>query len=336
VALTVEVRDTLPDPAEWDALVDCSGAPPFYRAAALASYDREPLLAPRRRLYLVCRERPDGPALAAVPAYLFDWMDPLGVLGGLVPPGRSGRPVLVSHFWHCYDTRVPARRLDAELVTAICARLAGCARALGAGSYGFLNVAEGGPLLPLLLDAGLEGRPMDTRFVLPLDGLATVDDYLATVVPRARQELRRHWRRAQAAGGHVSVARPSPADLDEATWLCRMTAAKHGNEGWYPEPALARMICALEQAVLVWLRMPDGPAGVGVCFHDGDRFHNWAVGIDYALAPRFSPYAVLTLASVGAAIRRGCRVLEAGRRNDRIKVRLGMTAVPLHGCLAPA
>lgn len=333
MALTVEVRDALPA-GEWDGLVEASQAPPFYRAAALAAYERAPLLPFSRALYLVCRERPDGPALAALPAYLLEWLDPLGVLAGLVPAGCAGRPVLLSHFWHCYDTRIPARRLRADVVTALTGRLRACAGAMGAAAYGFLNVAEDGPLLPLLQGAGLRARRMDTRFVLPLEGLETADAYLATVRPRARQEMRRHWRRAMAAGARVSVGRPGPAELAQAARLCRLTAARHGNDGWYPEGPLAGLICAVEQVRLLWLRMPAAPAAVGVCFHDGDRFHNWAVGLDYAAAPGFSPYSVLTLASVTTAMQLGCRVLEAGRRNDWFKLRYGMSAVPLHGCLA--
>jgi Acetyltransferase (GNAT) domain len=332
LALTVEALEALPA-GEWDGLVEASQAPPFYRAAALAAYARAPLLPFSRLAYLVCRERPDGPALAGLPAYLLEWLDPLGVLAELVPTRCVGRPVLLSHFWHCYDTRIPARRLGPDVVAALCDRLAACARAMGAAAYGFLNVAEPGLLLPLLRGAGLDAQRMDTRFVLPLDGLETIDAYLAGIRPRARQEMRRHWRRAMAAGARVSLGRPEPADLAEAARLCRLTAAKHGNDGWYPEGPLIGMMCALEQVRLLWLRVPAGPAAVGVCFHDGDRFHNWAVGLDYAAAAGFSPYSVLTLASVSTAMELGCRLLEAGRRNDWFKLRYGMSAVPLYACL---
>ena len=334
MGLIVEELDALPEGGEWDGLVEASQAPPLYRAAALAAYERAPLLPFSRRLYLVCRERPGGPALAVLPAYLFDWLDPLGVLARLVPAGCVGRPALLSHFWHCYDARVPARRLGPDVVAALCGRLAACAAAMGAAAYGFLNVAEEGQLLPLLQGAGLRAQRMDARFVLPLDGLGTADAWLAGVRARPRQEMRRHRRRAEAAGARVSLERPAPAELAEAARLCRLTAARHGNAGWYEEGPMVGMMCALEQVRLLWLRTPAGPAAVGVCFHDGDRFHNWAVGLDYAAAPGFSPYSVLTLASVEAAIRLGCRLLEAGRRNDWFKLRYGMSAVPLYGCLA--
>jgi Acetyltransferase (GNAT) domain len=331
----VDVSTWIPDPASWDGVVEASGAPLFYRSDALRAYRRNPLRETLDTFYLTVRSLPGGPVEAVLPAFLMPGNDPLGVLSDLMPGFRpGGAPLLLSHVWHWYDTHLPARHLSPGLVEAVCAALRDVAAASGAQAFGFMNVSYGGRLAGLLVDAGIKVERVDARYVLDLGRFRSIVDYLAGLRPAARQELRRHPRRARDAGAEVTVGAPTKADMAVVAELCRITAAKHGNAGWYTTDRLISFVIEMSRHVrLVAIRQSGRPLAASISFVDGPRFHNWAAGTVPLRELSFSPYLVLLEATIRTALAEGCTLLEGGRRNDRWKERLGLVRQPLLGCL---
>jgi CelD/BcsL family acetyltransferase involved in cellulose biosynthesis len=319
--------------AVWDELVQRSDAPLFYRSAVLRAYHRHPLREPLRIHYLAVRERATGRAAAVLPAYLLPAEDPLRVLADMVPGfDPDGRPVLLSHVWHWYDTWVPARRLTAALLDGVCRALASLAADAAAQAFGLVNVEQGSALAAALAATGRQAIAIDARYTLDLRPYRDVGDYLATLSRKARQDIRRHLRLADKAGAEVTVRAPDEATMRQAAELCVATSAKHGNRSWYRPEALAGFVCSLPgQARLVTIRIGGEPVAVSISFVDGQRFHNWTAGSAELSSLPFSPYLVLLHATVSAAIAEGCALLEGGRRNDEWKLRLNFTRRPLLG-----
>jgi Acetyltransferase (GNAT) domain len=332
----VTVTSTAPHPSTWDDLVEASGSPLFYRADVVRAYQRYPLEDTLATFYLTLAEPGTGRAEAVLPAFLVPAGDPLGLLARLMPgfcPG--GRPLLLSHCWHWYDTHVPARRLTAGTVRAVCAALGDLAASQDAQAFGFMNVAGGSRLADLLATAGHPTAPIDARYLLDLAPFGSVDDYLASLRSRARQEIRRHVRLAAGSGATVTVGEPTADDVRAAAQLCRVTAAKHGNPNWYDPARLTSFILSLRPHTrLVAIRVRGDLVAASISFVDGARFHNWAAGTVPLSRLRFSPYLVLLEATIRTALAERCNVLEGGRRNDSWKERLGLRRQPLVGCLA--
>jgi Acetyltransferase (GNAT) domain len=327
------VAQVEPDAAAWDAVVQASNAPLFYRSEVLRAYRRSPL---RETLATFQLTERSGPAV--LPAFLLPAEDPLGVLGDLLPSYRpAGPPLLLSHVWHWYDTHLPALRLTAELVERVCGRLHDLATSCGAQAFGFVNVSAGSAFADLLARVGLDVRPIDARYDLDLHPYRTVEHYLAGLRPRVRQEMRRHLRLAERTGATVTVGPPGPADMAAVAALCRAAAAKHGNAGWYLDDRLESFVLRLRRHVrLVAIRIDGEPVAASISFVDGTRFHNWAAGtVPLHLLP-FSPYQVLMHATIRAALDEGCVLLEGGRRNDGWKERLGFRRRVLVGTLVAA
>ncbi len=327
---------TAPPDAAWDELVEQSDAPLFYRSAVLRAYQRHPLREPLHIYYLAARDRATGRAAAVLPAYLLPPEDPLRVLADTIPGfDPDGRPILLSHIWHWYDTWVPARGLTAALLDRMCQALASLAADVAAQAYGLVNVEQGGALAAALAATGRRATAIDARYTLDLRPYRTADDYLVTLGRKARQDIRRHLRLADRAGAEVTVRVPDRATMRRAAQLCVATSAKHGNRGWYREDALASFVCSLPgQARLVTIRVDGVPVAVSISFLDGRRFHNWTAGSTGYSSLAFSPYLVLLHATIAAAIAEGCTLLEGGRRNDDWKRRLNFTRRPLLGWVA--
>ncbi|MDP9121633.1 MAG: GNAT family N-acetyltransferase [Acidobacteriota bacterium] len=349
----------------WDAVVAASGAPVFYTSDFLAAYERWPLQAGLQPFYLVLRddrddrddrdgrddrddredreggEGGDGAArpLAVVPAYLQESMDLVGVLGRADPAwAAGGQRGLLSHFWHCYDTRLPGASSRAA-VAAVCSTLGTLARQRGAAWYGFINVETGGELAGHLADLGLTPRPIWNRYILDLTAFGSADDYVDSLPRKQRSEMRRQVRRAGDAGAEIAVREPpfanaaQIAEIAEIAALCRRTTAKFGSVPYYPEPAFAELLAAAGRSTrIVTLRLAGALLGTYVCFTDHDRFHTWAAGADYQAAS-FSPYYVCFYEAVRAAIAAGVPLMECGRGNARFKERYGMQVVPLSALL---
>jgi hypothetical protein len=335
VGFTVDVSEDVPDPAVWDEVVEASGAPLFYRADVLRAYQGNPLRATLGTYYLMVRCADRDRVDAVLPVYLVPPDDPLGSCSGLLPGFRpTGRPLLLSHVWHWYDSHLPARHLDVRLLSAIRAAIRALATECGAQAFGFMNVAAGSRFADLLAGTGCVVRPIDARYVLDLRGVRSLDDYLAGLRPSARQDLRRHARLARSAGYEVTGGVPGADDLAVVARLCQATAAKHGNPTWFDPDRLTSFALDLRAHIrLVTVRSAGRPVAASISFADGGRFHNWTAGtVPLAQLP-FSPYLVLLQATIQAALDEGCSVLEGGRRNDSWKERLGLRRQPLVGCL---
>ena len=77
--------------------------------------------------YLVARA--GGDPVAVLPVALHPTADPLGGLRG-AHPGIEQGPALLSHVWHCYDTRIVGAT-DQPVVDALLGTLRELARAEG-------------------------------------------------------------------------------------------------------------------------------------------------------------------------------------------------------------
>jgi hypothetical protein len=325
---TVTRHDSVP--AGWDDTVEAAGGPVFYRAALLAAYHRQPLQPTQAANYLTV----DGPqgTEAVLPAYLVPARDPFAADRAELPG-----TMVISHFWHCYDTRLPAVPLTADLLAPVWRELRRLAADWGADRYGLLNVASGGPLAKLLGERGLTPRARGPRYRLSLDAVGSLDAYCAALTSSARQDLRRHARRAAGLGLEPAVHAP-PFDEDivrHAVELLAHTEARY-NPGYYPAGPLAHLLrTGGPQLRLVALPAAAGgpPAAVSVSFMDTPVLHNWAIGVDPDAGWPVSPYLVLLARTVELALAAGCRTVEMGRTNGGWKERFGARPVPLDGWL---
>jgi hypothetical protein len=317
-------------PDVWDGVVRATKAPIFYRASYLAAGERAPLSAAEEFVYVVARDD-DGVPVAVCPATLQYPGDPLGVLTAHFPEIGAQDRLLLSHVWHCYDTRLPAQRPDA--VAAVVETLRGVARQRGASTLGFVNVAEP-DLIARLRGLGFATAEIDERFRADLRDVDGLDGFLARMGPRTRRTLRQYarWAREQSVG--VRIVEPGEVDLDEALELVRATAGRHGNASFYPEGRFQAFLLSLgEEVVAVEIRMRKRCIAIAFCLVDDQSFHIWTGGVDYDAKTRFSPYGLLLLECIRAALVSGRPFLEAGRRNREYKERHALQRVPLSACL---
>jgi hypothetical protein len=326
---TVTRHDTVP--AGWDQVVQAAAGPVFYRAALLTAYHRQPLQPTLAARYLTV----DSPhrTEAVLPAYLVPARDPFAADRAELPG-----TMVVSHFWHCYDTRLPAAPLTADLLALVWAELGRLAADWGADRYGLLNVASGGPLGGLLGGTGLAPRARGPRYRLSLDPVRSLDGYCAALPSSARQDLRRHLRRAAAVGLEPAVHAPPFDDgtVRRTVELLGHTEARY-NPGYYPAGPFGHLLrTGGPQLRLIALpAVPGGPpAAVSVSFVDPPVLHNWSIGVDRDAGWPVSPYLVLLAGSVELALAAGCRTVEMGRTNGGWKERFGAHPVPLDGWLA--
>jgi len=311
--------------AGWDEVVKAAAAPIFYRSAYLAAYHDYPLADLEQQCYLMVRTRPGEPPLAVVPVALHHSPDPLGGLR-LIHPGIERTPALLSHVWHCYDTRIVGAADRADVAAAIIAAMRDLASSWRAGWLGFVNVEHGSPTSSALTAAGLPGAHLIERFSAGLQGLTDLDGFLARLGRRGRANLARNARRAADSGLTADVVTGPEADLAEVAELCARTATRFGNSDFYPPQTFAGFVSGLGQAVqIIQIRQAGRLVAVGVCFTDERRFHTWACGVDYDVTGNASPYTLLFSESVALAIRLGLPVLEGGRSNEVFKRRHGLT-----------
>lgn len=88
--------------------------------------------------------------------------------------------------------------------------------------------------------------------------------------------------------------------------------------------ALARLIVVECEGELV---------GGIIFFEHDDRIFLWSAGMVYDRSS-FSPYTLCLASAFRHAFARGFKRLEAGRLNERIKRRLGLTPSPLYSLIA--
>jgi predicted N-acyltransferase len=309
--------------AVWDEAVRASGAPVFYERSYLEAYEDAPLAPVERCAYLVATR--DG-AAAVLPVFLVAAMDPLGALAAAFPGAPSGRG-LVTPGWHCYDGRIPATTRDAGLVAELIAELDDLAREASVESGALVNFTDGAGL-------GGEKARIDERFLLDLKRFESAEEYVASLAPKVRQNVRRWRRRAEEAGATVIVSRAADADLDGIVELARRTAAKHGAGDFYRSGPFQRFVRTLgENAIAIEIRLGSRLLSGGVCLVDAERFHTWTCGVDHDASPPFSPYTLMFVEAVRVTFERRLPVLEGGRRNANYKLRYGLRRQPLDGYL---
>lgn len=333
MALAVDVLHSIREAGqeEWDGVVEASDAPVFYRYGFLLSYERWPLQNLDLLMYLIVRE--DGRAIATLPLHLQTKPDPLSALERVL--GEPEPRALLTHVLHCYDTRLPALRLNEEIIDTVSETLAGLAGELKAGWFGFLNVDASAELFQLLRSSGFATTAMDSRYQLNLVG-TTLDALLASRPRKFRGELLRNGRRAREAGTEVAVNHPPLRDLDRVVELFRLTASKHETAAYYPPDKLADFLHGIGDAVrLISLKLDETLLAAAACFQDRRKFHMWAGGVRYDLTA-FSPYYVLFHEIMKTAYDSGSEIAEGGRGNARFKERFGMNPVPLFACIRRA
>ncbi len=175
--------------------------------------------------------------------------------------------------------------------------LAGGGGGLGARLYGMVNVDAAGPLDALLTGAGPHGVDIDTGWGLPLKRYSGFDDQPARggVSRKARQNLGRDLRKADAAGVTARTTDAGGPDLDTFVSLARTTAAKYDNADHSSALALT----------------------------DDFRFHYGAVGYAQEDTPGYSPFYVSYAHVMREAWASGRSRVELGRRNPTFKRRYG-------------
>lgn len=335
--LVVEVSTDLPDAEEWDELVGLSAAPLLYRSDPLRTYLRSPLQEGTQARFVTARNASTGECAVAFPVFILPPVDPLGVMADVVQGySPTGGSLLLSHVWHWYDTRVPARPHTAGLGDLIRETLRGLGVSLGAQVAGLINVSAEDPLLGELSRSGFHVVPVDRRFRAELSSWSTPDDWLQTLDRHVRQDIRRQIRRAYASGCEVTVGPPDAASARAAAELCALTGGKHGNPDWYDADRMARLIWGWrDNVVLTTIARAGVPLASSVSLLDGATFHNWAAGSTDQKLLGFSPYTVLLHATIREAIDRGCTRLEGGRRNEEWKRRRGLSPLDLYGAFLP-
>jgi hypothetical protein len=334
--LTVSVYE---DPAEltaigWDEAVGAAAAPVFYESAYLAAYHKFPLAPIERFGYLVVNESSAELPVAVLPVALHTQADPLGWLRR-IQPGIERERALLSHVWHCYDTRLVGAADRPDITGALLAAQHALAQAWGAAWIGFINVERGTSSATALTTAGMTGQHLMDRFSADLAGLTDLDGYLRLLGSRPRANLARSARRAAESGMTTTVTPAADADLDEVAELCARTTARLGSAQFYPMATFARFVTALGAcAYVLAVRQSGRLVAAGVCFTDELRFHTWACGVDYNVTGNASPYAVLFAQSVALAIKLGSTVFEGGRANNVFKLRHGLSARHLDAYLS--
>lgn len=337
MGLTVKVSSSVSalDTEVWQRLVTSAHAPAFYDIAYLRSYERNPVGSFAAARYLTVYS--DSELVAVLPCYLQPIGDPLGVFGG--DPIPVPNPALLGHVWYCYDTQIPQLPaadpgLAEQIRLAVLDQLARLRAADGAAIAGLVNVAESDPIIELASRNGWFVKHIETRWQLPLTGLGGFDGYLAGLERKPRQNLARHLRRAQDAGTEVRAVAPCRELLAEVCSLCRLTAAKFGNEDFYAEDRFVDFVLGLGDRALVFrVDGPDELLAGAVALVDARRLHMWAVGLREMTVDGFSPHYVMWAAEIAEAFARGLSVVEGGRRNDQFKLRHGMRPLRLYACV---
>ena len=304
-------------------LVAATGANFNYGPEFLRGYELFPIQ-PVHGCYYVELFDPDGAVAAFAPCYVQG--DPLGALG-LVP----GEFALLSHVWHCSDTRLVARQTTAEVATEMLAAMRDVARTAGLHRMGFINVAVDSPSAQALEEIGLRGIHLDTRYWLDLARFGDEEGVLAAVKSADRREYRRHWRRGTEAGVRIVVRNALPDEDTEKLELLETTMVRVGSPGYYDAAKLASFLAQTPSARIVEVTLDGDLLALAIVFVDDTRMHAWALGYDRDRPLPFSPYYLTWATFVRLGYQLGVPRLEAGRGNGEFKTRYGLSAHELNG-----
>jgi CelD/BcsL family acetyltransferase involved in cellulose biosynthesis len=255
--------------------------------------------------------------------------DPLGALG--LGPGEHA---LLSHVWHCSDTRLVAAEVTPEIAAELLAAMREVARSAGLPRIGFINVAAGSPSAAALEAAGLAGIHLDTRYWLDLAGYGSEDGVLAAVKAADRREYRRHWRRAAETGVKIVTRHAEPDEDVDKLGLLEDTMVRVGSPGYYDAAKLAAFLAETPNARIVEVTLDDHLLAFAIVFTDRTRMHAWALGYDRDRPLPFSPYYLVWGSFMRLGYELGLPRLEAGRRNGEFKMRHGLAAQELNAYMS--
>ncbi len=321
--LRVTCHPRVPDARLWDSVIDAAGAPVFYRASIVTAYNSQPLQPTcDSRCFVAWR---DGVPMAVLPLYLVPARDPFG------ERAQAPRLWAISHFWHCYDTRVPTLGHGNGLVAALWDAAARQADDWGAAEFGVMNTAERGAESAELARLASRSIRRGPRYRITLTEIHSFSDHLGRLRRSVAQDARRQLRRAEQAGVVSRIYRPPlpPEVISRVCELLEFTAARY-NPGYYDSRPVAHLLENAGPTLRVpALQIATDLVAASVSFHDGRTLHNWAIGVEPTIREWFSPYVVLLKVSMDYAIDNGCRVIELGRTNPDWKQRVGARAVDL-------
>ncbi|WP_157975403.1 GNAT family N-acetyltransferase [Photorhabdus sp. CRCIA-P01] len=302
----------------------------FYDYYFLLALEERPLLPHLKTYYLLAQE--DDELRGWLPVYLQTDVDPFGVLmDSLGYPFDADTRALFSHVMHVSDSALLYTGDEPQVVfPALLTALDALAQEERVLSYGLLNLTVNSVHDIQQHSSGWQTNFMWNRFSCDLRAFNSVEQIISGLNAEGRREANRQYRKFHQAGGEISWLPVGMADLHEVTALCQQTTARNGTPHYYPPEAVCHLLQRTEEFTrIVEVRQQGRLAGVGIVFVDGNKLHLWAVGMDYAVAD-FSPYTLLYLDMYRFALDNGIEILEAGRTTQRIKERLGFSAVPLY------
>lgn len=309
--------------AEWNSVIDVAGAPFFYRHEFLTSLQMHPLYEIEDACYFVVGD--GGSPIAVLPIYRVSWASPLTGDGGTT----TGAAEWVTHLPHWYDSWFPA----AVDVRRLVEPLRGWLGDLGIPAVTFQNV--GAPhLLAAFRATGHEPVAQDTRYTMQLTNHSSYEAWLQSRGSSTRRTLRRAESRARARGWHRCVS-DDTSEPDRIVDLCRLSTAKHDNDGWLPREITAAFVRSLPAGSVVVHRVTNNSGTVAGAFGFVDRstYHSWSGGVDPTMLEdgAVDANALLYISEIAFGFDRGLTFFEGGRRSAEIKSRLGMSAAMLHG-----
>jgi hypothetical protein len=298
------------------ALVTAAGANMNYGTEFMRAYERYPIQ-PVYGCYYLELLAGDGTVAGFVPCFVQG--DPLGALG--LGPGEHA---LLSHVWHCSDTRLVTADPTPEMALEMVAAMREVARSAGLPRTGFINVAADSPSAAALQGAGLDGIDLDTRYWLDLRRYGSEDGVLAAIKPADRREYRRHWRRAGEAGVEIVTRYAQPGEDVGKLGLLETTMERVGSPGYYDAAKLAAFLAETPNARIIEITLDGHLLAFGIVFVDETRMHAWALGYDRDRPLPFSPYYLIWGSFMRLAFEMGVPQWEAGRRNGEFKMRHGL------------
>ncbi len=321
------VEELAPETAELAAA--CGASEFYYGHEFLRAYEREPIQPVRSVHYIEVLDDHDR-VVALTPCYVQG--DPLRALG--LPPGETA---LLSHVWHCSDTRLAcaAPTPTPGLARAVVAAMRSVAAGEGLARCGFINVAAASPTALALEAAGLTGTELDTRYTVDLAALGDWDGYLSSLRYNARREYARQLRRAADCGVRITERVPEGDEDPDSLRIFEVLMANVGSAGYYSKERIAAFLRHTRTGARIIEVTQDGETiAKAVVFVEPRKIHAWAGGYDRTADTErgrpFSSYYVLMSAIIKLGLRLGIPTLEGGRRNGHFKERYGMSPVPLN------
>lgn len=332
MSIEVELRQSIDavEEGEYQAFFRASGASFFYDRRFLRAAERSPLLPVDATYYLLARD--DGRLVGFLPAYVqaVASVDPFGLLARTASiVSDRGQRALFSHVMHCFDSKVVCVR-GASATGAVVTALKRLASDIGVHYVGLLNVTDA-DAIGAAVGEHLTIRHLVDRYSLDLTRVGSFDELVRTFPAEGRQEMNRQLRKFDASEGTLTVIAP-PFDhrLEALASLCQQTTARNGTPKYFPAEALVRFVRTCGDLVRIVL-VEEAGAVVGglICFLHRKVFCVWSAGMRYDLTA-YSPYTVGFAGAYQWAIAHGIDTIEAGRLNERIKIRLGLKPVPLY------